>query len=285
MAKFCNNERRMEKVVIIINAEVSDRGKLISASPVTQKMVEGLQRSIEEHSSSSIAVEIISAATLWSKNSRNNYQDIDSKAIYCPLTIQLPEYFDFPQKNIYSACKDLNSRRRWVEKKLGFKTSVGDSWIGHLWLPIVLTSDSLKGSTAPTIERPTNGSRYPLGQEASPHIGALTSKPIFAEVIGEGSMPNSYEHPIIIPNRQLKSLHSLAHKLLDSLSAPPACYLLQFSLYNGEIIFDRLWPFPAAPALITLKTQQPNLFTCHWKCLTQQPIEASDLIVSNAMPI
>jgi hypothetical protein len=253
MAKFCNDERRMEKVVIIINAEVSDRGKVISASPVTQKMVEALQRSIEEHSSPSIAVEIISAATLWSKNSRSNYQDADSKAIYCPLTIQLPEHFDFPQRKIYSACKDLNSRRSWVEKKLGLKTSFGDSWLGHLWLPIILTSDR--------------------------------DRPIFAEVIGEGSMPNSYEHPITIPHRQLKSLHSLAHQLLDSLSAPSACYLLQFSLYNGEIVFDRLWPFPAAPALITLKTQQPDLFTCHWKCLTQQPIGDRDIIVSDAMPI
>ena len=251
MAKFCNDERRMEKVVIIINAEVSDRGQLISASPVTQKMVEALRRSIEEHSSPS-TIEIVSAATLWSKNSRNNYKEVDSTALYCPLTIQLPEYFDFPQKDIYSACKDLNSRRRWVEKQLGFKTSVGDSWLGHLWLPIILNEPN---------------------------------QPIFAEVIGEGPMPNSYEHPIIIPHRHLKSLHELARQLLNSLSAPPACYLLQFSLYNGEIVFDRLWPFPAAPALITLKTQQPDLFTCHWKCLTRQPISDKDIVVSDAMPI
>jgi hypothetical protein len=250
MAQSHNYGKVMEKVVIIINAEVSDRGELISASPVTQKMVEALQRSIEEHSLTSTTVEIISAATLWSKNSRNSVKikESDSDTIYCPLTIQLPEYFDFPQKRIYSACKDVNSRRRWVEKKLGFKTSVGDSWLGHLWLPII-----------------------------------VTDRLIFAEVIGEGSMPNSYEHPIIIPHRQLKSLHSLAHQLLDSLDAPPATYLLQFGLYKGEIIFDRLWPFPAAPALITLKTQQPDLFTCHWRCLTQQPI--ANIVVSDAMPI
>ena len=238
----------MEKVVIIINAEVSDRGKLVSASPVTQKMVEALQRSIAEHSSSSIAVEIISAATLWSKNSRNSYRDRDPNVLYCPLTIQLPEYFDFPQRKIYSACKDINSRRRWVEKNLGLKTSVGDSWLGNLWLPII-----------------------------------VTDKARFAEVIGEGSMPNSYEHPIAIPNRQRKSLHDLARQLLDSLDAPPATYLLQFSFYKGEIVFDRLWPFPAAPALITLKTQQPDLFTCHWQCLTQQPIP--NLVISDPMPI
>ena len=247
-AKSHNYGRGMEKVVIIINAEVSEQGTLISASPVTQKMVEALQRSIAEYSSPSTVVEIISAATLWSKHSRNVKKSRDLDSIYCPLTIQLPEYFDFPQKKIYSACKDINSRRKWVEKNLGFKTSVGDSWLGHLWLPIV-----------------------------------LTDKPIYAEIIGEGSMPNSYEQPIAIPSRQRKSLHSLAEQLLDSLDAPPATYLLQFSLYKGEIVFDRLWPFPAAPALITLKTQQPDLFNCHWRCLTQQPVP--EISIWDPMPI
>jgi len=247
MAKFHNDGRGMEKVVIIINAEVSDQGKLISASPVTQKMVEALQNSIVEHSPSK-TIEIFSAATLWSRNSKIVKRDKNIDTIYCPLTIQLPEHFDFPQRKIYSACKDINTRRRWVEKNLGFKTSVGDSWLGHLWLPII-----------------------------------LTDKPIFAEIIGEGSMPNSYEHPILIPKRQQKSIHGLAEQLLDSLDAPPATYLLQFSLYNGEIVFDRLWPFPAAPALITRKTQRPDLFTCHWHCLTEKPI--TKISISDAMPI
>ncbi len=247
MAKSHNDGRGMEKVVIIINADVSDQGKLISASPVTQKMVEALQHSIAEHSPSK-AVEIISAATLWSRNSRTIIKDKNSTSIYCPLTIQLPDYFDFPQRKIYSACKDINARRRWVEKNLGFKTSVGDSWLGHLWLPVI-----------------------------------LTDKPFFAEIIGEGSMPNSYEHPVSIPKRQRRSIHGLAEGLLDSLDAPPATYLLQFSLYNGEIVFDRLWPFPAAPALITLKTQKPDLFTCHWHCLTGKPMPK--VTISDAMPI
>jgi len=246
MAKS-HNGRGMKKVVIIINADVGDRGKLISASPVTQKMVEALQHSIAEDSAS-ITVEIVSAATLWSKSSRIIIKDRSTDTVYCPLTIQLPDYFDFPQRKIFSACKDINSRRRWVEKQLGFKTSVGDSWLGHLWLPIVMTDN-----------------------------------PLFGEVIGEGSMPNSYEHPVIIPKRQQKSLHNLAEQLLDSLAAPPATYLLQFSLYNGEIVFDRLWPFPAAPALITLKTQQPDLFSCHWSCMTNQPIPK--ISISDAMPI
>ena len=272
MAKFHNDGRGMEKVVIIINAEVSEQGQLISASPVTQKMVEALQGSIDRFSDSSVEVEIISAATLWSKHSRNLYKSQDSRAIYCPLTIQLPDYFDFPQKRIYSACKDINARRKWVEKNLGFKTSVGDSWLGHLWLPIILTK---------------TGDRAALGSQSDRDrrycAPVLANKPIYAEIIGEGSMPNSYEQPIDIPNRQRKLLHSLADELLDSLDAPPATYLLQFSIYKGEIVFDRLWPFPAAPALITLKTQQPDLFTCHWHCLKAQPIP--DINISDAMPI
>jgi hypothetical protein len=248
MTKSHDYGRRMEKVVIIINAEVSETGKIISASPVTQKMVEAMQSSIA-NCSSPTAVEIVSAATLWTKHSKSiNRSNEDEQTIYCPLTIQLPDYFDFPQKRIYSDCKDINSRRRWVEKNLDLKTSVGDSWLGHLWLPIV-----------------------------------LTDKLVYGEVIGEGSMPNSYEQPITIPSRQRQSLHDLAERLLDSLAAPSATYLLQFSLYKGEVVFDRLWPFPAAPALITLKTQQPDLFTCHWRCLTQQPI--SNISLSRAMPI
>jgi hypothetical protein len=243
-----NYGRGMEKVVIIINAEVDEQGKFLSAAPVTERMVEALKRSINACSSSPTTIKVTSAATLCAKHSRDN--EDDSGIIYCPLTIQLPDYLDVPSKKIFSACKDIVSRRRWVERNLGFKTSCGDSWLGHLWLPVVLTDKEI----------------------------------IYAEVIGEGAMPNSYEQPVAIPKRQRRSLQELAEGLLESLSAPPSVYLIQFSLHNGEIVFDRLWPFPAAPALITTRTQQPDLFTCHWFCLTNRPI--SSLTVLDAkMPI
>jgi hypothetical protein len=70
----------------------------------------------------------------------------------------------------------------------------------------------------------------------------------------------------------------LAKQLLSSISATPSVYLLQFRLLEEEIIFDRLWPFPAAPALTSLNVQQPNLYTCYWKCLTNQTI--TDLAIS-----
>ena len=243
-----NYGRGMEKVVIIINAEVDEQGKFLSAAPVTERMVEALKRSISASSSSPVSIQVTSAAGLWSKYSRSS--ENDSGIIYCPLTIQLPDYIDFPGKKIFSACKDIVGRRRWVDRNLGFKTSFGDSWLGHLWLPVILTKQEI----------------------------------IYAEIIGEGAMPNSYEQPISIPKRQRKSLHELAEGLLESLSASPSVYLIQFSLHNGEIVFDRLWPFPAAPALVTTRTQQPDLFTCHWSCLTNRPI-SSLTVLDATMPI
>lgn len=226
----------MEQVLIIVNAEVNEQGKIVSASPVTEKMVAAIRKGIANYSSVPIHVEVAAAGNVWSKTAKSTLEN--SQLIYCPLTIQLPEYVNFPAKEIYSACRDIGSRRSWVEQKLGYKTSVGDSWLGHLWLPVVLT-----------------------------HKG-----PLFAEVIGEGAIPNSYEQPIDLPDNQRQSLYYLAYKLLDSLSAPPAVYLLQFSLHDNEIIFDRLWPFPAAPALASVKAQDPDLYACHWCCLTNQPI-------------
>ncbi len=231
-----NYGRGMEKILIIVNAEVSEQGKLISASPVTERMVAAIRRGIATCSSEPVSIEVVSAGLLWSKG--NKLAAEKSRMIYCPLTIQLPDYFDFPAKDIFSACKDINGRRHWVEHNLGYKTSFGDHWLGHLWLPVILTKKNL----------------------------------LYAEVIGEGEMPNSYEQPIILSTRHRQSLNHLARKLLDSLSAIPGVYLLQFSLQNNEIVFDRLWPFPAAPALASLKSQEPDLFTCHWRCLTGKSV-------------
>jgi hypothetical protein len=43
-------------------------------------------------------------------------------------------------------------------------------------------------------------------------------------------------------------------------------------MLETEVIFDRLWPFPASPAIASIQTQQPDLFACHWHCLVGEPI-------------
>jgi hypothetical protein len=227
----------MSKVLIVVNAEVNETGKIVAASPATEKMVAAIGQGIATYAFDTPKMEIIAAAALWSKSAKYNSFN-DSDVVYCPLTIELPESFDFPAKSIFSACKNIARTRQLVERDLGYKTSVGDFALGHLWLPIVLTG---KG-------------------------------PLYAEIIGEGAIPNSYEQPVYVSDKVRQSLYSLARNLLDTISALPAVYLMQFSLRGQEIIFDRLWPFPAAPALASLRSQDPDLFTCHWYCLTNQPI-------------
>ncbi|ACB51100.1 hypothetical protein cce_1750 [Crocosphaera subtropica ATCC 51142] len=225
----------MRKALVIVNAEVKAEGTTYLASPATEKMVMALETAIHADSPST-QVEVIAAATLWSKTVQPPKADLDT--IYCPLTIDIPTWLPFREQKIYQDCKDVKGRRLWVEKTLGYKTSIGDSWLGDLWLPIAVTPAEL----------------------------------IYGEIIGEGVYPNSYEQPITLNKSLHRSLFDLAQGLLDSLDAPPSLYLLQFSLKGQTIVFDRLWPFPAAPAIASLSYPHPNLFTCYWHCLTHQPL-------------
>lgn len=222
----------------MVNAEVDEAGGIIAASRATERMVAALKQAIAFHSPKPMTVEVIAAAALWS-NSQLLKTD-EQPSIYCPLTIELPDTFKFPAQPLYQACKDIRGRRQWVEQQLNFATGLTQNqfWFGNCWLPVALTA---KG-------------------------------PLYGEVIGEGEIPNSYQEPVDLRDRQRQHLYYLAYQLLQSLSAPPAVYLLQFGFREQRIIFDRLWPFPAAPAIASLGVQQPDLFTCHWYCLTHQPI-------------
>ena len=226
----------MLKVIIIINAEVKDTGELILASPVTKTMVTNLKQAISTNSQTQLEIELVANSSLWSKSFVTPLED--HNLVYCPLTINLPEHFQFRARGIYQACEKIMARRKWAHTKLGYATAKEDSWCGNLWLPIVLTG---KG-------------------------------PLYGEVIGEGEFPNSYTQPLDLPDKQRQPLYYLAHRLLESLSPLPSVYLLQFGWQEEKIVFDRLWPFPAAPAIASVGVQQPDLFTCYWYCLTNQPI-------------
>ncbi|MEL4895061.1 hypothetical protein [Crocosphaera sp. Alani8] len=225
----------MRKALIIVNAQVKAEGTIYLASPATEKMVMALEKAIHADDSST-QVEVMAAATLWSKNAQ--VPQSDSRIVYCPLTIEVPPSLSFPGQKIYQDCKDVKRRRQWVDEMLGYKTSIGDTSLGDLWLPIAVTSTEL----------------------------------IYGEIIGEGAFPNSYEQPITLKKSLRRSLHDLAQGLLESLDAPTSLYLLQFSLKGQNIVFDRLWPFPAAPAIASLAYPHPNLFAGYWNCLTHQPL-------------
>jgi hypothetical protein len=225
----------MSNIVIIINAEVNGNGQ-VTASPVSERMVKAFKKAISHHSPQPRSVEVLAAASLWSKGV---LASLSEDSIYCPLTIQLPPDWHFPQQKIYQTCADLEGLRELVQSKFGYPTTRGQSGLGHLWLPIVLTS---KG-------------------------------PLYGEVIGETEIPNSYLQPIDLPDYQRQGLYHLGYQLMESLAAPPSVYLLQFSCSDHQVVFDRLWPFPAAPALASVGKQTPDLFACHWFCLNKQPVK------------
>lgn len=227
--------RMSGRVCIIVNAKVKQEGRLIAASPVTERMLTALKQAIIANSPDTL-IEVIAVASLWSETAQK--QTSTAGRIYCPLTIQLPQWLVFPSQTIYQACQDILGRRTWVEEHLKCKSNPNLNWLGDLWLPVVWTA---KG-------------------------------PLYAEVIGEGAMPNAYEQPVELADSLRQQLYSLAYQCLEALEAPPSVYLLQFSVIEQEIIFDRLWPFPAAPAIASLGVQSPDLYSCHWQCLTDQAI-------------
>jgi hypothetical protein len=160
-----------------------------------------------------------------------------SGAIVCPLTLDLPEDLAFPGREVFGFCRDVGAARDRVSEKFGVPS--GD---GNFWLPVVWT---LKG-------------------------------PLYGEVIG-GEIPQqsgelSYCQPVHLSDVWRQQLYELAYRLLDFLNAPPATYLMQFGFVGEGICFDRLWPFPAAPAIASAGVQVPDLFACHWYCLTGVPI-------------
>jgi hypothetical protein len=169
-----------------------------------------------------------------------------SGAMVCPLTLDVPENLVFPGQDVFRFCANVSAARDRVQEQL--QVATGD---GNFWLPVVWTA------------------RGPLYAEA---IGAKADKE-------SGEL--SYFQPVHLSDVWRQQLYDLAYRLLDLVNAPPATYLMQFGFVGEKICFDRLWPFPAKPAIASLGVQVPDLFVCHWCCLTGTPIY--DLQISSAV--
>jgi hypothetical protein len=163
------------------------------------------------------------------------------QVIYCPMTLNIPPTFEFWGRSIGRACQDLDRLRSLAATITGIE--VGDG--GNLWLPVIWT---VRG-------------------------------PIYGEVIGEITSgaarlndSDNYQQPIHLEDIDRQPLYQFGYQLLAQLSAPPATYLVQFSKTETAIIFDRLFPFPVIPALASIGIQHPDLFECHWRCITKQSI-------------
>ncbi|EKQ68587.1 hypothetical protein OsccyDRAFT_3125 [Leptolyngbyaceae cyanobacterium JSC-12] len=158
----------------------------------------------------------------------------------CPLTLELPEWVPFFAGKVFAACKCVEKLQQRVSD---WGYAVG---AGSCWLPIVLTA---KG-------------------------------PLYAEVITQVNQSEQrYQQPFHLKDSERQPLYELGNRLLKSLDASPGVYLMQFSL-EVPIRFERLVPFPAQPAIASVGVQVPDLFTCHWRCLTQQPIREITILSS-----
>lgn len=217
------------------------------AEPVTLQMVSALQQAIATSRNEFIKVEAITVLEL-----NDRVPELTKDAFVCPLTLNLPSNLSFNAQLIYQACRDVPSLRQRVVQ-LGY--AIAD---GHFWLPLVLTAKGL----------------------------------LYGEVIGlseaAGKIPLasnlSYYQPFHLSDAKRQQIYQMGHSLLQLLSASPATYLMQFELQEDNIYFDRLLPFPAAPAIASLGVQEPDLFACHWYCLTNLPILDLNIIPSLAVP-
>ncbi len=158
-------------------------------------------------------------------------------AMVCPLTLDIPENLVFPGQDLFRFCRHVSAARVQVQEQLQVVTGEG-----NFWLPIIWTAKGPLYAEA-------------IGAEADKESGKL-----------------SYFQPIHLSDVWRQQLYELAYRLLNFLNAPPATYLMQFGFAGEKICFDRLWPFPAAPAIASIGVQVPDLFACHWCCLTGLPI-------------
>jgi hypothetical protein len=213
---------------------------------IVGSVVSAFSQAIRFHAAPQVEVQVLALSDGIEEQTLGNIGLRES--FICPLTLNLPNWLEFSDQTVYRACRDVSKLRQQVEQ-WQYLAGAGD-----FWLPIVLTA---KG-------------------------------PLYAEVIGvSGSLPQTteplsprYLQPIHFPDAWRQSLYELGYRLLRSLTAPPAVYLLQFGFQNQTLCFDRLLPFPGAPAIASLGVQVPDLFTCHWLCITGNPIH--DLMIRSS---
>ncbi|MEM6500836.1 MAG: hypothetical protein AAF685_03240 [Cyanobacteria bacterium P01_C01_bin.89] len=172
-------------------------------------------------------------------------KDIDlERDIFCPLTAELELGDLLPEGRSHRLflttirCNDTEGVRQQVLDGLGCETGAGS-----FWLPIVMTG---KG-------------------------------PLYAEAISADGAQGNYQQPFYLSDRQRQAVYRLGHRVLKLLDVPPAAYLLSLGLETdgkdvGKVWFDRVLPFPGEPAIASIGVQTPDLFECHWRCLTGQPI-------------
>lgn len=229
---------RSPDVLIVVESDPNE---------VTTQMVSALKAAMlakHQVESALIHVDVISSADLAADVLSVDDRAVDDRLL-CPLTLHLPPTLSFPAQAIYSACRNVESLRQQLA---AWQYAIGT---GAFWLPIVLTA---KG--------PLYAEVIGLAPDAAPTVERVKPR---------------YRQPVHLNDAQRQPLYALGQRLLRSLAAPPAVYLMQFGWQGDTLCFDRLLPFPAAPAIASLNVQTPDLFACHWACFSGQPLV--DLVI------
>ncbi len=211
----------------------------VKQSPVLQALLAALEIGHTKDKLQVTSVEVVAANSL-------EFDLPLQEIILCPLTLSLPGKLIFPHQRVFQICQDVTGLRQHLAQTMQVES--GD---GRFWLPVIFTA---KG--------PLYGEAIALKEEL---IGTNSPNDVSLFEL-------SYYQPFHLSDTFRQPLYHMAYRLLTSLSAPPATYLVQFGLQADKIFFDRLWPFPTAPALASINVQQPDLFTCHWYCLAAKPL-------------
>jgi hypothetical protein len=92
---------------------------------------------------------------------------------------------------------------------------------------------------------------------------------LYGEAIGQRGAMAWQPEPLSDPQRQV--LYKAAREILGS-PVKLGVTLLHFAVSPEALLFKSLSPFPDESALVTLNSQQPDLFTCHWRCVLGLPV-------------
>lgn len=171
-------------------------------------------------------------------------------AIDCPLTLRILEDDRFPvdwvHRSTWVTCAAAESLRSRVTAELDWPNGEG-----QLWLPLIVTA---KG--------PLYGEAIALDAESGS---------------AESGSTGQFLQPHHLSDRDRQAAYRLGFELMNWLRLPPGLYLMQFGFDRPDkdpnpVYFDRLLPFPAAPAIASIGVQTPDLFECHLRCLLHQPL-------------
>lgn len=229
-------------VTVLIAVDDGDRSLNRTGSEMDQRLM-ALQKAIAADPVTSTGDTVTCLAASQVDHAWREIDPDDPDAtILCPLTLAIAADLEFPGQSIYARCQDVAGLRRWVADTWGYATGAGT-----IQVPIVWTA------------------RGPLYAEAIAPVHEV-------DIQGSDRPTMPYLQPLHLSDRQRQSLYRLGGNLLRSLSAPPAVYMLQVAILVDDLIFDRLWPFPTEAAIASVGCQTPDLFTAHWRSLTQRSV-------------